>query len=274
MASDIELKKAADESLDKFNKLYDPNGKNPQATNVAYRLYKSTSLADIQAKGVSGSSSVSSGSSGSGGFLDKINPVKKVTDVVATAISTQEQTGYMPGLKDEMITASGMATKLGDILSNIKNPLKMLASVGSIVGDQTELYLRQQTELLGIINKQAGLTGKFSEDVREELTMANVPLVRLGIGFEELASGAQNLVSESGRFITLNRDSWYAAGEAAAAYVGTLSELVSMYPSFEKIGIGASNVAKQIELTGSRSLSLGLQSSKTTKELSTNLRQP
>jgi hypothetical protein len=271
MASDIELKKAADESLDKFNKLYDPNGKNPQATNVAYRLYKSTSLADIQAKGVSGSSSVSSGSSGSGGFLDKINPVKKVTDVVATAISTQEQTGYMPGLKDEMITASGMATKLGDILSNIKNPLKMLASVGSIVGDQTELYLRQQTELLGIINKQAGLTGKFSEDVREELTMANVPLVRLGIGFEELASGAQNLVSESGRFITLNRDSWYDAGQAAKAYVGTLSELVSMYPSFEKIGIGASDVAKQIELTGSRSINLGLQSSKTTKELSTNL---
>jgi hypothetical protein len=136
---------------------------------------------------------------------------------------------------------------------------------------QAELYLTQQTELLGIINKQAGLTGQFSEDVRAELTMANVPLVRLGIGFEDLADAAKNLVSESGRFITLNRDSWYDAGEAATAYVGTLSELVSMYPSFEKIGIGASDVAKQIEKTGSRSLSLGLQSSKTTKELSTNL---
>ena len=44
-------------------------------------------------------------------------------------------------------------------------------------------YLKQQTELLGVVNKGAGLTGKFSEDVREELTQANIPLTRLGIGF-------------------------------------------------------------------------------------------
>jgi hypothetical protein len=226
-----------------------------------------------EVKGLRGTSrsSGSGGSSGSDSFFDKINPIKKIASITSTALSSQEQTGYMPGLKEEMITVSGVATKLGDILSNIKNPLKLLASVGEVAGDQALLYLRQQTELLGVINKQAGLTGKFSEDVRDELTMANVPLTRLGIGFEDLAIGAKNLVSQSGRFITLNRDSWYEAGEAATAYVGSLSDLVEMYPSFEKIGIGASNVAKEIALTGSRSLSLGLQSSKTTKELSTNL---
>jgi hypothetical protein len=226
-----------------------------------------------EVKGLRGTSrsSGSGGSSGSDSFFDKINPIKKIASITSTALSSQEQTGYMPGLKEEMITVSGVATKLGDILSNIKNPLKLLASVGEVAGDQALLYLRQQTELLGVINKQAGLTGKFSEDVRDELTMANVPLTRLGIGFEDLAIGAKNLVSQSGRFITLNRDSWYEAGEAATAYVGSLSDLVEMYPSFEKIGIGASNVAKEIALTGSRSLSLGLQSSKTTKELSANL---
>ena len=177
----------------------------------------------------------------------------------------------MPRLSEEMITASGIAEGLGDIISNIKNPLGLLNTLTEKLGDQTLLYLKQQTELLGVINKQAGITGQFSEDVRDELTMANVPLTRLGIGFEELATSAKNLVSESGRFITLNRNSWYEAGEAATAYVGTLSELVQMYPSFEKIGIGAADVAKEIKETGQKSLELGLQSSKTTKELSTNL---
>ena len=220
--------------------------------------------------GTAAGTSTSSGSS-TGSFLDKFNPLEKIKNAAVAGIATQEQSGYMPGMKEEMITLSGMADGL---LSSLTGPGKLLKTLESGLGamaGQAELYLKQQTELLGVMNKQAGLTGQFSEDVRNELTMANVPLVRLGIGFEELAEAAENLVSESGRFITLNRDSWYAAGEAAAAYVGTLGELVSMYPSFEKIGIGASNVAKQIELTGSRSLSLGLQSSKTTKELSTNL---
>jgi hypothetical protein len=199
------------------------------------------------------------------------NPVDKLKGAIVGGIQTQEQTGYMPRLSEEMIKTSELADGFFNTLKNIKDPLKLLESGLEGLAGQAELYLTQQTELLGIINKQAGLTGQFSEDVRAELTMANVPLVRLGIGFEDLADAAKNLVSESGRFITLNRDSWYDAGEAATAYVGTLSELVSMYPSFEKIGIGASDVAKQIEKTGSRSLSLGLQSSKTTKELSTNL---
>ena len=241
---------------------YDPKG---------WEVGFDAAVAEVKGLRGTSSSSGSGGSSGSDSFFDKINPIKKIASITSTALSSQEQTGYMPGLKEEMITVSGVATKLGDILSNIKNPLKLLASVGEVAGDQALLYLRQQTELLGVINKQAGLTGKFSEDVRDELTMANVPLTRLGIGFEDLAIGAKNLVSQSGRFITLNRDSWYEAGEAATAYVGSLSDLVEMYPSFEKIGIGASNVAKEIALTGSRSLSLGLQSSKTTKELSTNL---
>lgn len=194
-----------------------------------------------------------------------------IAEGISGAIATQEQTGYMPNLSAEMIKTSGIAEGLIKTLFNFKNPLELLKSGFSGLVDQGELYFTQQTELLGVINKQAGLTGQFSEDVRDELTNANIPLTRLGIGFEELASSAKSLVEQSGRFITLNRDSWLEAGKAATAYVGTLSELVTMYPAFEKIGIGASDVAKQIGETGSRSLSLGLQSSKTTKDLSANL---
>jgi hypothetical protein len=221
--------------------------------------------------GYSSSSSTSASGSSATSFLDKFNPLEKIKNAAVAGIATQEQSGYMPGMREEMITLSGMADGLLSSLTGPGKGIKALETgLGALAG-QAELYFKQQTELLGVINKGAGLTGQFSEDVRQELTMANVPLVRLGIGFEELAGAAKSLVSESGRFITLNRESWFEAGKAATAYVGTLSELVSMYPSFERIGIGASDVAKQIEMTGSRSLSLGLQSSKTTKELNINL---
>jgi hypothetical protein len=270
---------AYDPTLEEWKKLYqNTNGnrgsfikeaKNLGVTNDA--ASKSFDAADKMFGRGNNSFGNSNTSTESGSILSKFNPLEKMKSAVVGGIATQEQSGYMPGLNEEMIKASGAATKLVDILSNIKNPLKLLAAAGEVVGDQASLYLRQQTELLGVINKQAGLTGNFSEDVRDELTMANVPLTRLGIGFQELADAAENLVSESGRFITLNRDSWYEAGKAATAYVGTLENLVDMYPAFEKIGIGASDVAKEIDETGKRSLNLGLQSSKTTKELSANL---
>ena len=203
--------------------------------------------------------------------VDEYNPVKRVGRAITAGLETQEQSGAMPGLSEEMIKASTSAKDLFDFVTNIKNPLDIVSGAIGIIGDQASLYLTQQTELLGVVNKQAGLTGTFSEDVRDELTQANIPLTRLGIGFSELAVAAKDLVNDSGKFITLNKQSWYEAGAAATAYVGTLSDLVQMYPAFEKIGIGASDVAAQIELTGQRSLSLGLQSSKTTKDLSTNI---
>jgi cell division septation protein DedD len=203
--------------------------------------------------------------------VDEYNPVKRVGRAITAGLETQEQSGAMPGLSEEMIKASTSAKDLFDFVTNIKNPLDIVSGAIGMIGDQASLYLTQQTELLGVVNKQAGLTGTFSEDVRDELTQANIPLTRLGIGFSELAVAAKDLVNDSGKFITLNKQSWYEAGAAATAYVGTLSDLVQMYPAFEKIGIGASDVAAQIELTGQRSLSLGLQSSKTTKDLSTNI---
>ena len=247
--------------------------------------FRSAYLAELSAKGgtfdqkdfnnawgsYSSPLSKSLGNSGSTTATSTYNPVTMAKNAIVGGLETQEQTGQMPQLGEEMIKASTSAKELFGFITNLKSPMDILSGAVGVIGDQAALYLKQQTELLGVVNKGAGLTGKFSEDVREELTQANIPLTRLGIGFADLAKGAESLVSSSGRFITLNRDSWYEAGRAATAYVGTLGELVEMYPAFEKIGIGASDVAAQIELTGQRSLNLGLQSSKTTKELSTNL---
>jgi hypothetical protein len=194
--------------------------------------------------------------------------INQTGNLLTRAIATQEQTGVMP---TEIIKISEATKEMFTFLNGIKSPLDLLTGGFKLLANQAELYLTQQSELLSIINKKAGLTGKFSKDLREELTNANIPLVRLGIDFAELATAQETLISSTGRFVGLNRETWAEAGAAASAYVGTLSQLVAMYPQFEKVGIGASNVAKEIEITGNRTISLGLQAQKVISELNTNL---
>lgn len=201
----------------------------------------------------------------------RIDPGKLIERVIIRGIQTQEQTGIMPSISSEMVKTSELAEGVLSTIRNINDASKLTEFLFGKVGNQIELYLTQQTELRGIINKDAGLTGKFSEDLREELTEANIPLLRLGIGFSDLVAAQKSLISDTGRFLGLNRETWAEAGEAAKAYVGELSSLVSMYPSFERVGIGASNVAKEILIAGNRTISLGLQSQKIITELNTNL---
>ena len=189
-------------------------------------------------------------------------------DFIGKLVATQEQQGSM---SNEMLKASDLTKDLFTLISNLGSPAELISGIFKGLANQASVYLSQQTELLGVINTKARITGQMSQDIREELTEANIPLVRLGIGFDELATASKELVENSGRFITLNRDSWYEAGAVASAYVGTLSEMVNMYPEFEKVGYGAGDVASKIEDIGKSSLNLGLQSSKITNEVKNNI---
>jgi len=183
------------------------------------------------------------------------------------AIGAGESSGYFP---DE----SKLSEKVGEFVKNIgliTQPLELGKKLLGDVVDETLFFYKQQSELVRSINREAGLTGDFAAAVREELTMANPELLRFGISFQELSNSAKSVVDNSGRFLALNRSTWKETGVAASAYVGTLSELTAMFPQFEKIGIGAGDVSKQIEMVGKRSIELGLQSQKTTKDLSMNL---
>lgn len=190
----------------------------------------------------------------------------------ANLVATQESTGgYLPGMSAEYIKMSELIKGMLDSGGNIKGIGELVKATLSNIAGQVELYYKQQTELLHQVNEQAGLTGDFSRDFRDELTQANPQLLRIGIGFEELANSAVKVVENSGKFTALSRETWKEAGYAAKAYVGQLSDLVGMYPAFEKVGLGASDSAKEITKAGQKSIELGLQSQKVTKELGTNL---
>lgn len=216
--------------------------------------------------GTSSSTKTPSSGNNSGGMFSSV--VSGVGGVLGNLIGTQEQQGSMPS---EMLKASDITKNLFTLISNLGSPAELVSGIFKGLVDQAGVYLKQQTELLGVINTGARITGQMSQDIREELTEANIPLVRLGIGFDELSKASRDLVENSGRFITLNRDSWYEAGAVASAYVGTLTEMVNMYPEFEKVGYGAGDVASKIEDIGKSSLNLGLQSSKITSEVKNNI---
>jgi hypothetical protein len=270
MADDKKLQQLARTDPNGFEKYYRNNvDRNADGATIASKqsYYRNVDL-----------SSISNTTNPKGGddepsksFWDQFNPIKKVGEIGQAALETQEQKGYMPSLETESIKASSSFKELMDNIGNLKNPLKVVESILGGLADQAELFFTQQTELLGVINKNAGITGEFAKDIREELTEANPALLRIGIGFDDLAKSSENLVSNSGRFLTLNRDSWLEAGKAATAYVGTLGDLVAMMPQFEKVGIGAGNVAENIDAVGKRSLTLGLQSKKTIADLNSNL---
>jgi len=198
----------------------------------------------------------------SGGFLDAASRLVS---------AGERQTSFPP--EGEMVKLSSVVGGVGTMIDKLmKLDFKgAFAQIGETLGDQIITYYQQQSALIERINKQAGLTGQFAENVRDELTRANPELLLMGITFEELASSAKSVVSDSGRFLALNRDTWRDTGLAASAYVGSLEETVAMFPQFEKVGIGAGNVSKQIVDVGKRSIELGLQSQKTTKDLNTNL---
>ena len=165
--------------------------------------------------------------------------------------------------------------KMAELAFNTEGSfLKIDQIIGNIAKyglEQVNQEWANQATLLTDVNTKTGLTGKLSKDYREEVSAAYPALARLGIEYSELASAAVSLVQQSGKFNLINKETFESMGLAAKAYVGSLAEVVEMIPAFEKVGIGATGVVKSVSDAGARSLSLGLNSQKVTKELSQNI---
>jgi hypothetical protein len=199
------------------------------------------------------------------------SPVEGVFSAITKMADTQNPEGYMKSFRNSTVDAKDIMGSLVTQTGQLRQPMEIFSELMKGIGSQLTQYMDEQANLLVITNEKIGLTGQFSKDFRSELSEANVPLMRLGIGFDELASSAGSLISTSGRFLTLNAETWGKAGMAAKAFVGSLQELTEMLPDYEKVGLGASDATREITKAGKGSLEVGLQSQKTTKEMAANL---
>ena len=96
-------------------------------------------------------------------------------------------------------------------------------------------------------------------------------VLRLGYGMEQLSGMMTEMMGKTGRFNLISEQTIGQAAKTARAFVGDLKDMGAVFSEFEKVGLGASDATKAIDKAGVSSLSLGLNSKKTTAELRENL---
>lgn len=241
----------------KFNT--DFSGVENETYDYAFRIYKVKSSRTTPV-------SPSSGGDDSGGYqLPK--PVSSITKVVSSALTAAE-TSYMPGIEAEKLTVSGALNSLfGESFGQLRNLEDIGKDIFQKAMDSIAVYVQQQSALQTQFNERLKMTGTLSEQFRASLTEANPRLLQLGIGFQDLTSAAEGLITSTGKFATLNKQTWENAGLAAKVYVGELEDLTGLFPSFMEIGLGAEETTKAVTRIGKESLSVGISSQKTIQVL-------
>ena len=147
----------------------------------------------------------------------------------------------------------------------------MATAIGSMVENSVTDYIKEQEYLLNRVNGELGLSGELSEDFRETITNSIPELAKIGVEFDELVKGAEQLVESTGRFALVGTDMLVRAGEVAQAYGMDMSDVIESYASFEKVGIGAAQANEAIADAGKRSLEVGIQSKNTIKGIQDNI---
>ena len=191
-------------------------------------------------------------------------------DILKAGLDTQKtQTGQYNA--DEMYRINDMLdiiNKKGETTGGLMGMAeRALGDIGSAIATQ----LSQESQLRTDINEKVGMQGELSKGLREEMVAAYPSVLRLGYGIDQLSNMMTNMMSESGRFNLISQGTIQQAAETARSFVGDLSEMGRVFGQFEKVGLGASDATKAIDKAGKSSLSLGLNSKKTTQDLRDNL---
>ena len=192
-----------------------------------------------------------------------LDVTKNLLDTQKTQTSQYDQ-GEMYRINDMLDIINKKGETTGGLMGMAE---RAVGSIGNAIGTQ----LAQESKLRTDINEKVGMQGELSKGLREEMIAAYPATLRLGFGIDQLSSMMTNMMSETGRFNLISQGTIEQAAKTARAFVGDLSEMGKVFSQFERVGIGASDATKAIDKAGISSLSLGLNSKKTTSELRDNL---
>lgn len=192
-------------------------------------------------------------------------------DKLMNILKANELQEYYPSADEGTISVESVY----DTIINKEGEFRDFSELKQIITDRFAKNIaynyKEQSALLTQINTQLGMSGQLSADFRDEITEASPDLIRMRISFSEMASHVTQLVADTGRFRLINQETIMQSGALAKAYVGSLSELASMYPTFEKIGMGVSDTSTALIKAGQQAMGLGLRSQTVTKEIGANI---
>lgn len=221
-------------------------------------------------------------------FFSNPNALKKATNKFSGGSNTTSAGPLDTGnfaqdlLRTQMRAKSGEMGEFGslekglevffDKAGKLRGPMDMLKQMGGLIKNEILVYLDQQSKLLTKINEDTGMTGKLSEEFRDEIMKASPDVIRLGISFEELSQSVSNVVSESGKFKLLSSDTIKEMA-LASKFAKDMTEMAAMGKVFQDAGYGIKDMSLMIEKMGLKSMTLGLNARTTTKMVNENLAQ-
>jgi hypothetical protein len=201
---------------------------------------------------------------------------------ISKAVSTQ---GFTTGFgmisteaANELIGADQIANaaiSIGTALFSskpLKDGLKDLFTTG--LGNLFEgamNILEKEVELRNKLNAQIGIGGELSRGYRNNIVEALDGVQGMGYSFDELADTAISATKETGRFFVMNESIMENMAVTSRAFIGDMKEMGPVLRQFELVGIGAEKTLENINEAGKSSLTLGLNSRRTTEELNKNI---
>jgi hypothetical protein len=152
-------------------------------------------------------------------------------------------------------------------LRSLANPLELIKQFGGDILRQ----IQNEEQLRTDINEQIGITGQLSEDVRNTIIESTTSALRFGFGMNEVSKMFQAMAEITGRANFMSVETANKSYSVARAFVGSLTDVGKLLGEAEKVGLGASDTLDAIEVAGRSSLSLGLNTKKTTELLKNDL---
>jgi hypothetical protein len=141
----------------------------------------------------------------------------------------------------------------------------------AFLGREIGLQLEREAQLRTDINEKIGVSGKLSQMVQDTIIESESESLKFGYNMGDISKMYVSMADTSGRFNFMSQETLNKSFATSRAFVGTLDDLGKLMGEFEKIGLGSDDTIKSIDRTGRSSLSLGLNSKKTTELLKGDL---
>jgi hypothetical protein len=143
--------------------------------------------------------------------------------------------------------------------------------LSKLLAKEVGMQLERESQLRTDINEKIGVTGELSEALTKSIIESESISLKFGYSMGDISRMYTSMGESSGKFNFMSQETLNKSYATSRAFVGSLEDMGKLMNEFEKIGLGSADTLEVIDKTGRSSLSLGLNSKKTTELLKTDL---